>query len=88
MIPTLQEYFEVLYHNDPDSTINFRIFPDRKGDIFTGTKLDIPLGQLDSVVPKLQKHNDQNRCIAAVVNSGGHSDRDITRINAQFVEMG
>ena len=87
MIPTLQEYFEALYHNDPDSTINFRIFPDKKDDIFTGTKLDIPLGQLGSVVAQLQKHNDQNRCIAAVVNSGGHSDRDITRINAQFVEM-
>ena len=87
MSPTLQEYIEALYRNDPDSTIPFRIFPDRKGDIFTGTKLDIPLGQLDSVVPKLQKHNNQNRCIAAVVNSGGHSDRDITRINAQFVEM-
>ncbi len=34
----------------------------------------------------LHKHNAQNRGIYFVVNSGGHEDGEIARINAQFME--
>lgn len=35
----------------------------------------------------MREHNAKNRGVFFVVNSGGHNDRDIKRINAQFVEM-
>jgi len=36
--------------------------------------------------PTLKKHNSTNRGIFFAPNFGGHSDAEITRINAQFVE--
>ena len=36
---------------------------------------------------QLRKHNAQNRGIFFVVNYGGHEAKDITRINAQFMEI-
>jgi putative DNA primase/helicase len=39
-----------------------------------------------SLAETLKKHNSQNRGIFFVVNVGGDSDAEITRINAVFVE--
>lgn len=70
-----------------DETVCLRVFSDRKGDPFTGAKLDVPCGKFTSMEEALKKHNKENRGIFYVVNFGGHKDEEITRINAQFVEM-
>ena len=46
-----------------------------------------PAGKFASVIDTLKEHNAKNRGIFYVVNFGGHEDKDIKRINAQFVEI-
>lgn len=67
-------------------TVCLRIFDDRKAGTFKGMKLETPASQIDKVVGTLKKHNAMHRGIYFVVNFGGHEDKDITRINAQFME--
>ena len=72
---------------DPDDTVNFRVFDDKKGGVFQGQKLSCKCAEYKSLEPELKRHNAQNRGIFFVVNYGGQTDDSITRINAQFVEM-
>lgn len=71
---------------EPGEMVALRIFSDKKGSPYRGQKLECQQGKIESVIPTLRVHNAQDRGIFFVVNYGGHEDRDITRINAHFVE--
>ncbi len=71
---------------NPDEEVCIRVFADKKGDAFTGCKLNVEAGKFATMEEVLKKHNEQNRGIFYVVNYGGQDDSSITRINAQFVE--
>jgi putative DNA primase/helicase len=71
---------------NPDEDVCLRVFADRKGDAFTGCKINVEAGKFSGIEDELKKHNAQNRGIFYVVNYGGQDDKSITRINAQFVE--
>jgi len=71
---------------DSKESVCIRIFDDRKDSAFKGAKLECEAGKIDTLVEKLTQHNEQNRGIYFVVNYGGNSDEEITRINAVFVE--
>ena len=71
---------------NPNDTVCFRVFDDRKTGIFVGQKLSMECGKYASIEKTLKEHNAQNRGIFFVVNYGGQEDSLITRINAQFVE--
>ncbi|HFE9674527.1 TPA: phage/plasmid primase, P4 family [Clostridium perfringens] len=66
--------------------INIRIFSDKKGTGFKGKNLSFNMKDFQSKVKVLMAHNEANRGIFFVVNSGGNSDRKINKINAQFFE--
>ena len=66
--------------------VNLRIFSDRKGTGFKGKNLSLNLEDFSYKSKVLKAHNEAYRGIFFVVNSGGNSDRSITRINAQFFE--
>ncbi len=67
-------------------TVHIRIFDDKKSGTFKGLKLERECGKISALEDTLQKHNAQNRGIFFVVNYGGDTDADITRVNAVFVE--
>lgn len=69
--------------------VGIRIFSDRKSEEpdYKGNKYSEKLSAVESLFPTLEQHNEKNRGVFFVINSGGHMDEDITRINAQFVEM-
>ena len=71
---------------NPDEEVCIRVFADKKGDAFTGCKLNVEAGKFATMEEVLKKHNEQNRGIFYVVNYGGQDDSSITRINAQFIE--
>lgn len=66
--------------------INIRIFSDKKGTGFKGKNLSFNMKDFQSKSKILMAHNEANRGIFFVVNSGGNSDRKINKINAQFFE--
>ncbi len=66
--------------------INIRVFSDKKGTDFKGKNLSFSMKDFSSKSKVLMAHNEANRGIFFVVNSGGNSDRKINRINAQFFE--
>lgn len=66
--------------------INIRIFSDKKGIGFKGKNLSFNIKDFQSKSKILMAHNESNRGIFFVVNSGGNSDRKINKINAQFFE--
>lgn len=66
--------------------INIRIFSDKKGTGFKGKNLSFNMKDFQSKGKVLMAHNEANRGIFFVVNSGGNSDRKINKINAQFFE--
>ncbi|MDK0626765.1 phage/plasmid primase, P4 family [Clostridium perfringens] len=66
--------------------INIRIFSDKKGTGFKGKNLSFNIKDFLSKSKVLMAHNEANRGIFFVVNSGGNSDRKINKINAQFFE--
>ena len=72
---------------DPEDTVNFRVFDDKKGGVFLGLKLSCKCSEYKSMEPELKRHNSLGRGVFYVVNCGGQTDDSITRINAQFVEM-
>lgn len=72
---------------NPADTVCLRVFDDKKRGIFTGQKLEVEAGKFATMEKQLRDHNAQDHGIFFVVNTGGHNDKDITRINAQFVEM-
>lgn len=71
---------------NPDDEVCLRVFADKKGDPFTGTKLAVEAAKFSSIMNMLKQHNQHNRGIFFVVNFGGQDDASITRVNAQFVE--
>lgn len=66
--------------------INIRIFSDKKRTGFKGKNLSFNIKDFSSKSKILMAHNEANRGIFFVVNSGGNSDRKINKINAQFFE--
>ncbi len=71
----------------PEDRICLRVFADRKdGILFKGMKLETTLNTFAQMMPRLQEQNAMNRGIFFVVNSGGHEDKQIAHINAQFME--
>ncbi|HAT4248833.1 TPA: DNA primase [Clostridium perfringens] len=66
--------------------INIRIFSDKKGTGFKGKNLSFNMKDFQSKSKVLMAHNEANRGIFFVVNSGRNSDRKINKINAQFFE--
>lgn len=66
--------------------INIRFFSDKKGTGFKGKNLSFNMKDFPSKSKILMAHNEANRGIFFVVNSGGNSDRKINKINAQFFE--
>lgn len=66
--------------------INIRIFSDKKVTGFNGKNLSFNMKDFQSKSKILMAHNEANRGIFFVVNSGGNSDRKINKINAQFFE--
>ncbi|MGU8401221.1 DNA primase family protein [Clostridium perfringens] len=66
--------------------INIRVFSDKKGTGFKGKNLSFNMKDFQSKSKVLMAHNEANRGIFFVVNSGGNSDRKIKKINAQFFE--
>ena len=85
MTVSAQEVINALFN--PSDTVCLRVFDDRKKGIFKGCKIETPAGKFASVIDTLKEHNSKNRGIFYVVNFGGHEDKDIKRINAQFVEI-
>ncbi len=81
---TAQDILNSLFN--PNDTVCFRVFDDKKEGIFSGQKLAIECGKYASIEKTLREHNALNRGIFFVVNFGGQEDSQITRINAQFVE--
>lgn len=71
---------------NPTDTVCFRVFDDKKGGVFQGSKLSCECGKYKSIEETLKNHNAMNRGIFFVVNYGGQDDDSITRINAQFVK--
>ena len=72
---------------NPADMVCLRVFDDRKGSSFPGCKLQCECGKYKGIEDTLKNHNALGRGIFFVVNYGGHDDGNITRINAQFVEM-
>ena len=66
--------------------ISIRVFSDKKGTGFKGKNLSFNMKDFPSKSKILMAHNEANRGIFFVVNSGGNSDRKINKINAQFFE--
>ena len=82
---TAQEILNSLFN--ADEKVCLRVFEDRDEDIFPGAKYAIECGKFSTIEDTLRTHNAMNRGVFFTVNFGGHNDADITRINAQFVEM-
>lgn len=83
---TAQDILNTMFN--ADETVCLRIFDDKKRGIFKGLKPECICSQFTSDMEQLLlEHNKEGHGIFYVVNYGGHSDEDITRINAQFVEM-
>lgn len=80
----LEEFLRPFF--GPSDRICLRVFDDRKTGTFKGAKLETTLAGIPDLMDTLKKHNGKNRGIYFVVNSGGHEDAEITRINAQFME--
>lgn len=72
----------------PEDIVCFRVFSDKKGGTFPGMKLDCKCRDyIQEMEPQLMEHNKMGRGVFFAVNFGGQTDKDISRINAQFVEM-
>lgn len=82
---TAQEVLNSLFN--VDEKVCLRVFEDRDEGIFPGVKYTVECGKYTSMEDILRNHNAMNRGIFYTVNYGGHNDENITRINAQFVEM-
>ena len=83
----IKTFLSAFYSENDEVCI--RVFSDRKAEDpeYKGNKYTEKLKNIDVLLPTLKQHNEKHRGIFFVVNSGGHTDEEITRINAQFVEM-
>jgi len=80
--------FLLAFYSETDN-VCIRVFSDRKAEDpeFKGQKYTEKLSNIQNIMPALMQHNEKHRGVFFVVNSGGHTDEEITRVNAQFVEM-
>ena len=80
--------FLLAFYSETDN-VCIRVFSDRKAEDpeFKGQKYTEKLSNIQNILPALKRHNEKHRGVFFVVNSGGHTDEEITRVNAQFVEM-
>lgn len=85
MVLPVEEFFRPFF--EADDVICLRAFSDRRDPLFRGAKIECTLGEIESKMPLLNAQNQQQRGIFFVVNTGGHGDAQITRINAQFMEI-
>ena len=87
---TYHDFFSALGYKDSD-TIFFRRFDDRKRADHLPKNMSIQLYRFDSILPTLQKYNDDLFGIFYVVNGGGNSDSEVIRsgvpARAQFVDF-
>lgn len=83
----IKTFLSAFYSENDEACI--RVFSDRKSEDpeYKGNKYTEKLKNIDVLLSTLKQHNEKHRGIFFVVNSGGHTDEEITRINAQFVEM-
>lgn len=81
---TAADVIKSLYN--PTDILNLRVFDDKKRGEFKGQKLSVEAGKFASIEPTLREHNAAGHGVFFVVNSGGQTDAEINRINAQFVE--
>ena len=83
----IKTFLSAFYSENDEACI--RVFSDRKAEDpeYKGNKYTEKLKNIDVLLPTLKQHNEKHRGIFFVVNSGGQTDEEITRINAQFVEM-
>lgn len=72
--------------NNPDDDVNIRVFDDHRPKVFNGAKYTVKAKDFSTIKEALKKHNDAGRAISLVINTGGNTDAEITRINAQFME--
>ena len=80
-----QDILSSMFANNEE--ISFRILDDKKSGNFKGLNLSFNLSEYSLKEKILKDHNAQNHGIFFVVNFGGHDDKSINRINAQFVEI-
>ena len=85
MVVTAADVINSLFN--PQDKVCLRVFDDKKRGIFKGKKFEIEAGKFATLIPTLEKHNAQMHGVFYTVNFGGQEDSDITRINAQFVEI-
>ena len=83
----IKTFLSAFYSENDEACI--RVFSDRRAEDpeYKGNKYTEKLKNIDVLLPTLKQHNEKHRGIFFVVNCGGHTDEEITRINAQFVEM-
>ncbi len=81
---SLKEFLNCFFKDN--EKICFRVLSDKKDKNFNSIKLSSRLKDIDETEKILRRHNLKDRGIFFVVNYGGHFDRDIERINAQFFE--
>ena len=83
----IKKFMSAFYGENDDVCI--RVFSDRKAEDpeFKGQKYTDKLSNIENIMPMLKQHNEKHRGVFFVVNGGGHTDEDITTVNAQFVEM-
>ncbi len=81
------EFLSAFYEENED--VGLRVFSDRKAEDpeFKGQKYTEKLSNIQNIMTALKQHNEKHRGVFFVVNGGGHNDDEITKINAQFVEM-
>lgn len=65
---------------NPQDTVCFRVFDDKKSGVFSGAKLEMEAGKYATIDATLKSHNEKNRGIFFVVNYGGHDDSSITTV--------
>jgi len=83
----IKKFLSAFYAENDNVCI--RVFSDRKAEDpeFKGQKYMDKLSNIQNILQMLKQHNSKHRGVFFVVNSGGHNDEEITRVNAQFVEM-
>ena len=53
---------------NPQDTVCFRVFDDKKNGVFSGAKLEMEAGKYATIEATLKSHNEKNRGIFFVVN--------------------
>jgi putative DNA primase/helicase len=71
---------------NPDETVNIRVFEDQGTGVFSGAKIPVVTAKFADIEGQLREHNSHNRGIFFIPNGGGNTDKEINKINAQFVE--